>query len=87
MRHFHMTKQRYHCPLINVENLWPALPADTMEKCPAGQAPVIDVTKLGFFKVCGKGLLPDKPLVVKAKLFTKIAEEKIKAKGGACILV
>jgi large subunit ribosomal protein L27Ae len=87
MRHFHMTKARYHCPMINVEMLWAKLPAGTFESCPAGKAPVIDVTTMGYFKVSGKGNLPNKPLVVKAKLFTKVAEEKIKAAGGACILV
>ena len=54
---------------------------------PEGKAPVIDVTKSGFFKVCGKGRLPKQPVVVKAKVFTKMAERKIKSVGGACILV
>mmetsp|Transcript_17954 Transcript_17954/g.53414 ORF Transcript_17954/g.53414 Transcript_17954/m.53414 type:complete len:144 (+) Transcript_17954:66-497(+) len=85
MRHFHLTKQRYHCPMVNVELLWPMLPADV--SIPAGKAPVVDVTKKGFFKVGGKGTLPEKPIVVKAKLFTKLAEKKIKEAGGACILV
>ncbi len=48
--------------------------------------PVIDVTKAGFFKVLGKGFLPAQPVVVKAKFFSKIAERKIKAVGGACVL-
>uniref|UniRef100_A0A7S4EVA0 Large ribosomal subunit protein uL15/eL18 domain-containing protein n=1 Tax=Chrysotila carterae TaxID=13221 RepID=A0A7S4EVA0_CHRCT len=41
----------------------------------------------GIFKVLGKGELPDQPVVVKAKFFSKLAEKKIKAVGGACILV
>ena len=60
------------------------LPEGTV--APAGQAPVVDVTQHGFFKVGGKGLVA-KPMVVKAKLFTAVAEKKIKAAGGACILV
>ena len=84
MRHFHYTKQRYHCPMVNVELLWPMLPAGI--EVPAGKAPVVDVTQHGFFKVGGKGLVA-KPMVVKAKLFTAVAEKKIKAAGGACILV
>ena len=48
---------------------------------------MIDVTKAGFFKVLGKGRLPNQPVVVKAKLFSKTAERRIKAVGGACILV
>ncbi len=51
------------------------------------KAAVIDVTKAGYFKVLGKGRLPNQPVVVKAKFFSKTAERRIKAIGGACILV
>jgi hypothetical protein len=50
------------------------------------QAPVIDVTQHGIFKVLGKGQLPAQPVVVKAKFFSKLAERKIKEVGGACVL-
>ncbi|VAH28065.1 unnamed protein product [Triticum turgidum subsp. durum] len=50
-------------------------------------APVVDVSQFGYFKVLGKGMLPEKPIVVKAKLISKIAEKKIKAAGGAVVLV
>ena len=48
--------------------------------------PVIDVGKSGFFKVLGKGRLPNQPVVVKAKYFSKTAERRIRAVGGACVL-
>jgi large subunit ribosomal protein L27Ae len=48
---------------------------------------VIDVTKAGYFKVLGKGRLPNQAVVVKAKFFSKTAERRIKAVGGACVLV
>jgi large subunit ribosomal protein L27Ae len=35
----------------------------------------------------GKGRLPNQPVVVKAKFFSKTAERRIKAVGGACVLV
>ncbi len=41
----------------------------------------------GYFKVLGKGHLPKQPVIVKAKFFSKLAEEKIKQAGGACVLV
>jgi ribosomal protein L15 len=41
----------------------------------------------GYGKVLGKGLLPKQPMIVKARFFSKSAEEKIKAVGGACILI
>ena len=66
------------------------------------KAPVIDVSRAGFFKVqlscplvlttvfvtqvLGKGVLPKQPVIVKARFFSRVAEEKIKAVGGACVL-
>ena len=45
---------------------------------------MLDVTQFGYFKVPGKdsGM---KPIVVKAKLVSKIAEKKIEM-GGAVVL-
>ena len=41
----------------------------------------------GYFKVLGKGVLPKIPVIVKAKLFSKTAEKRIKEAGGACVLI
>mmetsp|Transcript_9540 Transcript_9540/g.38940 ORF Transcript_9540/g.38940 Transcript_9540/m.38940 type:complete len:91 (-) Transcript_9540:177-449(-) len=89
MRTYHTLKNRSFCPIVNVDMLWPMLPEGTLAKAAEDEdkAPVLDVTSKGFFKVCGKGSLPETPIVVKAKFFTKLAESKIKAAGGACILV
>lgn len=91
MRQYHKLKNRSFCPIVNLSMLWSMLPEGTMEKTEQlkeeNKAPVLDVTKKGFFKVCGKGELPELPIVVKAKFFTKRAESKIKGAGGACILV
>ena len=53
----------------------------------ASAAPVIDITQHGFFKLLGKGQLPQQPLVVRAKFVSKLAEKKIKSVGGAVQLV
>ena len=37
-------------------------------------------------QVLGKGVLPKQPVIVKARFFSRRAEEKIKAVGGACVL-
>ena len=51
-------------------------------------APVLDMLNLGYSKVLGKGRLPEKkPLVVKARYFSKEAERKIKDAGGVVELV
>lgn len=92
MRHFHVKPHSLanHCPSINVEKLWSLISEKTIKKLGAkdneGKAPVLDLTKLGYFKVLGKGTLPTKPLIVKARLFSARAEKKIREAGGACVL-
>ena len=89
MRTFHVKRNIEYCPGVNVDRLWSLVPAEVYEKAKATQselAPVLDVTKLGYFKVLGKGVLPGVPLIVKAKFFSKGAEKKIKEAGGACLL-
>jgi large subunit ribosomal protein L27Ae len=87
MRHYHKLANHYHCPSVNVDHLW-HLVGDAVVKAArdgakSGKAPVIDVTKFGYFKVLGNGRLPSIPLVVKARYVSKMAEAKIKAAGGA----
>ena len=88
MRYFHVRKVQYHCPTINLDKVWSLVSEQTRNHYAAKKevVPVIDVTKAGFFKVLGKGLLPKQPVVVKAKFFSRRAEEKIKEVGGACVL-
>jgi len=52
-----------------------------------GTKTLIDINFLqGYYKLLGKGRLPKQPVIVKAKFFSKQAEDKIKAVGGACVL-
>lgn len=48
---------------------------------------MLDLLKLGYAKVLGKGRLPEVPMVVKARFFSKEAERKIKEAGGVVELV
>merc|ERR1711865_461053 len=90
---FHKTENMYFCPVVNVDRLWTLVSTQTRteyqkeEVKAKGKVPVIDVTKAGFFKVLGKGTLPDQPVIVKARFFSKQAEEKIRAVGGACVAI
>ncbi|EME32771.1 60S ribosomal protein L27Ae [Galdieria sulphuraria] len=88
MRWFHLQKNTLHGPIINVDRLWSLVPEDVREQPEKikDQAIVVDVVKHGYFKVLGKGKLPRQPLIVKARFFSKLAEEKIKRAGGACVL-
>ncbi|KAM3325505.1 hypothetical protein P3S67_000630 [Capsicum chacoense] len=52
-----------------------------------GSSLLIDATQYGYFKVLGKGVLPEnRAFVVKAKLILKNAKKKIKENGGAIVL-
>ncbi|KAG6770317.1 hypothetical protein POTOM_025995 [Populus tomentosa] len=86
MRYFHKLRNKFYCPIVNIDKLWSMVPQDVKDKATKDTVPMIDVTQFGYFKVLGKGVLPDKqPIVVKAKLISKIAEKKIKEAGGAVL--
>ncbi len=70
-------------PHLNLANSEQAREQAAKDK---SSAAVIDVTKYGISKVLGKGQLPEQPLVVKAKFFSSLAEKKIRAVGGDCVL-
>jgi len=89
MKYYHYTKNRYFEPSINLDKLWSLVSEQTRlnyAKKTDGTAPIIDVTKAGYFKVLGKGVLPKQPVIIKAKLFSRIAEEKIREAGGVALL-
>ena len=88
IRVFRLHKNRIHCPIINIDKLWNLLSEQARDKYLTGKngVPVIDCVKNGFFKVTGRGRLPNVPVVVKAKYFSKTAERRIRAIGGACVL-
>mmetsp|Transcript_83296 Transcript_83296/g.240692 ORF Transcript_83296/g.240692 Transcript_83296/m.240692 type:complete len:91 (-) Transcript_83296:48-320(-) len=89
MRNFHFIKHGKVIPTVNVEKLWSLVSEQTRTyyKEHTDKAPVIDVVKAGYMKVTGKGRLPEQPVIVKARYFTKEAEAKIKEAGGVCVLV
>ncbi|KAH9718043.1 60S ribosomal protein L27a-2 [Citrus sinensis] len=67
--------------------LWsPSHPLEVKAKASKDNVPTIDVTKFGYFKVLGKGLLLENQLVVvKAKLVSKTTKKKIKKAGGSVV--
>jgi large subunit ribosomal protein L27Ae len=71
--------------------LWSLVPAEQREKFLANKssdtAPVLDLLSFGYSKVLGKGRLPEVPLIVRARYFSKDAEKKIKEAGGVVQLV
>ncbi len=86
--HAHANTPNSFCPTVNLDKLWSLVSEQTRLNYAKNtkKAPVIDVVRAGYFKVLGKGNLPKQPVIVKARFFSRQAEEKIKAVGGACIL-
>jgi len=90
MRYYHKTNQKFFCPTINVDKLWTLVSEQTRTyyaTAKTDKVPVIDCVKAGYFKVLGKGSLPNQPVIVRAKFFSRDAENKIKAVGGVAELV
>ncbi|XP_075261768.1 large ribosomal subunit protein uL15-like [Convolutriloba macropyga] len=88
MRNFHLKKNPRHCPTVNIDQLWSLVPEEDKKACEGNKkAPVVNVLNHGYFKVLGTGMVPSRtPMIVKARFFSKTAEQKIKKAGGACIV-
>ncbi len=71
--------------------LWSLVPIEKrdeyLSKEKGDTAPVLDLLPLGYSKVLGKGRIPDIPMVVRARFFSREAERKIKEAGGVVELV
>lgn len=71
--------------------LWSLVPLEKrdeyLSKEKGDTAPVLDLLPLGYSKVLGKGRIPDIPMVVRARFFSREAERKIKEAGGVVELV
>ncbi len=71
--------------------LWSLVPQDKRDEYLADKkgdtAPVLDLLPLGYSKVLGKGRIPEIPMVVRARFFSREAERKIKEAGGVVELV
>ncbi|KAB0352805.1 hypothetical protein FD755_017072 [Muntiacus reevesi] len=88
MRHYHLKRNQSFCPTVNLDKLWTLVSEQTRvnaAKNKTGAAPIIDVVRSGYYKVLGKGKLPKQPVIVKAKFFSRRAEEKIKVTHVSCI--
>lgn len=91
MRYFHKLQNQFWKPVINLDKLWSLVPVDKrdeyLSKEKGDTAPVLDLLPLGYSKVLGKGRIPDIPMVVRARFFSREAERKIKEAGGVVELV
>jgi large subunit ribosomal protein L27Ae len=88
MRVFRQSKNSLYRPVVNVEKLWSLVPEEERAKCKGNSqvVPVIDTLRAGYGKVLGRGHLPNLPAIVKARYVSRLAERKIKSKGGVVVL-
>ncbi|KAK1339603.1 hypothetical protein QTO34_018156 [Cnephaeus nilssonii] len=90
VRYYHFKRNQNFCPTVNVDKLWALVSEQTRvnaAKSTIGAAPITEVVRSGYYNVLGKGELPEQPVIVKAKVFSRRAEEKMKGVGGASVLV
>ena len=88
MRQFHQLNNRSFTPTVNLDKLFNVAGEGVYEAAKgaaSGKAPVIDLVSKGYFKLLGNGQI-SVPVIVKAKYFSRLAEQKIVAAGGACLL-
>ena len=76
MRHFHLTRNQYWRPTINVDKLWSLVPVEERKGITADSevVPVIDTLQAGYGKVLGNGQIPKLPCIVKARFVSARAE-------------
>jgi ribosomal protein L15 len=82
MRTFHLKKNTQFCPVVNLDELHTLL---TEEQRASKDVPTVDVGKHGYFKVLGRGTLA-RPIIVKARIFSDKAIDRIKSVGGDVVL-
>lgn len=74
-----ITWNQSFCPAVNLDKVWDQVHQPTgrnVARNRNGAAPIIDVVWSGYCKVLGKGKLPEQPVMVKAKFFSRRAQEK-----------
>ena len=89
MRYYHLTRNQYWRPIINVDKLWTLVPEEEKKGLTESSqvVPVIDTLAHGYGKVLGNGQLPKIPFIVKARFVSEKAERKIKEAGGVVKLI
>ena len=87
---YYLKRDQSFRPTVNLDKLWTSVSEQTWvnaAKTHTGAAPIIEAVRSGYYKILGKGKLPKQPVIVKAKFFSRRAEEKMKSVGRACVLV
>ena len=82
MRHFHLKRNAYWKPIVNLDKIWTLAGEGVREKYKnTEKVPVVDALENGYAKVLAKGSVAQ-PVIVRTRFVSRRAEEKIKAAGG-----
>ncbi|XP_033616381.1 60S ribosomal protein L27a-like [Fukomys damarensis] len=90
MRHYLLKRKQSFCPTARLEKLRTLVSEQTQvntDKNKTGVAAIIDVVQSGYYSVLEKGKVPKQHVIMKAKFYSRRAEEKIKGVREACVLV
>jgi large subunit ribosomal protein L27Ae len=86
-RLFHTKKNATWARQISASKLWNIIPEEQRDAfLKSDSVPVIDARDFGYHVIVGGKLAIDRPIVVKARYFTKNAEEEITKLGGKAII-
>ncbi|KAI4290932.1 large subunit ribosomal protein L27Ae [Pancytospora philotis] len=84
---YHIKKNALWAKEISAAKLWSLIPAEQRRSFMANdEVPVIDARAFGYHVVIGGKLSLDRPVIVKARYFTKNAEQEIVGAGGKAII-
>ncbi|KAI5150002.1 large subunit ribosomal protein L27Ae [Enteropsectra breve] len=84
---YHVKKNATWAKPISAASLWNLIPVEQRASFMENDAvPVIDARDFGYHVVIGGELSLERPVVVKARYFTKNAEEEIARVGGKAII-
>lgn len=85
---YHIKKNATWAKSITAARLWNLIPEEQRNVFmkQADAVPVIDARAFGYHVVLGGKLALDRPLIVKARYFTKNAEQEILNAGGKVII-
>lgn len=88
MNVYHIKKNATYAKPIAAAQLWSLIPREQMFSIAKneGEVPVIDVRQFGYHVVLAGKLPMERPIIVKARYFTKNAEAEITRVGGRAII-
>lgn len=86
-RIYHVKKNARWAKPITAARLWNLIPEEQRSSfIQTDSVPVIDARDFGYHVIIGGKLSLDKPIVVKARYFTKNAQAEIERVGGKAII-